>query len=47
MPGQQVTEEKSNEITATPYCLQHLDLKGALVTMMLGHSWSNAVQMLW
>ena len=31
--GQQATEEKSNEITAIPLLLQHLDLKGALVTM--------------
>jgi hypothetical protein len=31
--GQQATEEKSNEITAIPLLLSHLDLKGALVTM--------------
>ena len=31
--GQQATEEKSNEITAIPLLLKHLDLKGALVTM--------------
>src|SRR3984885_14444410 len=31
--GQQATEEKSNEITAIPMLLKHLDLKGALVTM--------------
>ena len=31
--GQQATEEKSNEITAIPLLLRHLDLKGALVTM--------------
>ena len=31
--GQQVTEEKSNEITAIPLLLKHLDLKGALATM--------------
>ena len=31
--GQQATEEKSNEITAIPLLLQHLDLKGALVIM--------------
>ena len=31
--GQQMTEEKSNEITAIPLLLRHLDLKGALVTM--------------
>jgi hypothetical protein len=31
--GQQATEEKSNEITAIPLLLEHLDLKGALVTM--------------
>ena len=33
MLGQQATEEKSNEITAIPLLLEHLDLKGALVTM--------------
>ena len=33
MLGQQATEEKSNEITAIPLLLKHLDLKGALVTM--------------
>jgi predicted transposase YbfD/YdcC len=31
--GQQATEEKSNEITAIPLLLKHLDLNGALVTM--------------
>jgi predicted transposase YbfD/YdcC len=31
--GQQATEEKSNEITAIPLLLRHLDPKGALVTM--------------
>jgi predicted transposase YbfD/YdcC len=31
--GQQATEEKSNEISAIPLLLKHLDLKGALVTM--------------
>jgi len=31
--GQLATEEKSNEITAIPLLLQHLDLKGALVTI--------------
>jgi predicted transposase YbfD/YdcC len=31
--GQQATEEKSNEITAIPLLLKHLDLTGALVTM--------------
>ena len=31
--GQQATAEKSNEITAIPLLLKHLDLKGALVTM--------------
>jgi predicted transposase YbfD/YdcC len=31
--GQQATEEKSNEITAIPLLLKHLDLKGAVVTM--------------
>src|SRR4029077_2139856 len=31
--GQQATEEKSNEITAIPLLLQHLELRGALVTM--------------
>jgi len=31
--GQQATEDKSNEITAIPLLLKHLDLKGALVTM--------------
>jgi predicted transposase YbfD/YdcC len=31
--GQQATEEKSNEITAIPLLLKHLDLKGALITM--------------
>lgn len=31
--GQQATEEKSNEITAIPLLLAHLDLKGALVTI--------------
>jgi predicted transposase YbfD/YdcC len=31
--GQQATEEKSNEITAIPLLLKHLDLKDALVTM--------------
>jgi predicted transposase YbfD/YdcC len=31
--GQQATEERSNEITAIPLLLKHLDLKGALVTM--------------
>jgi predicted transposase YbfD/YdcC len=31
--GQQATEKKSNEITAIPLLLKHLDLKGALVTM--------------
>ena len=31
--GQLATEEKSNEITAIPLLLKHLDLKGALVTM--------------
>ncbi len=31
--AQQATEEKSNEITAIPLLLQHLDLKGALVTI--------------
>ncbi len=31
--GQQATEEKSNEITAIPFLLKQLDLKGALVTM--------------
>lgn len=31
--GQQATEEKSNEITAIPLLLKHLDLKGALVTI--------------
>jgi predicted transposase YbfD/YdcC len=31
--GQRATEEKSNEITAIPLLLKHLDLKGALVTM--------------
>ena len=30
--GQQATEEKSNEITAIPLLLKHLELKGALVT---------------
>jgi hypothetical protein len=36
--GQQATEEKSNEITAIPLLLKHLDLKGALVTMdAMGH----------
>jgi hypothetical protein len=30
--GQQATEEKSNEITAIPLLLKHLDLTGALVT---------------
>ncbi len=33
VPGQQATEVKSNEITAIPLLLKHLDLKGALVTM--------------
>ena len=33
MLGQQATEEKSNEITAIPLLLKHLDLKGALVAM--------------
>ena len=33
MLGQQATEEKSNEITAIPLLLKHLDLNGALVTM--------------
>src|SRR4029079_17938328 len=33
--GQQATEEKSNEITAIPLLLKHLDLKGALVTPCL------------
>jgi hypothetical protein len=39
--GQQATEEKSNEITAIPLLLQHLDLKGALVTPRLrrGRLW--------
>lgn len=31
--GQQATEQKSNEITAIPLLLQHLALKGALVTI--------------
>jgi Transposase DDE domain len=31
--GQHATEEKSNETTAIPLLLKHLDLKGALVTM--------------
>jgi DDE_Tnp_1-associated/Transposase DDE domain len=31
--GQQATEERSNEITAIPLLLKHLDLKGALVTI--------------
>ena len=31
--GQLATEEKSNEITAIPLLLQHLDLKGALATI--------------
>ena len=31
--GQQATEEKSNEITAIPLLLKHLDLKGTLVTI--------------
>ena len=31
--GQQATEEKSNEITAIPLLLKHLDLKAALVTI--------------
>jgi len=31
--GQQATEDKSNEITAIPLLLRHLDLKGALVTI--------------
>jgi hypothetical protein len=31
--GQQATKEKSNEITAFPLLLKHLDLRGALVTM--------------
>ena len=31
--GQQATEEKSNEITAIPLLLKHLDLRGALVTI--------------
>jgi predicted transposase YbfD/YdcC len=31
--SQQATEEKSNEITAIPMLLEHLALKGALVTM--------------
>jgi hypothetical protein len=31
--GHRATEEKSNEITAVPLLLKHLDLKGALVTM--------------
>lgn len=31
--GQQATEEKSNEITAIPLLLRHLELKGALVTI--------------
>ena len=31
--GQQATGEKSNEITAIPLLLKHLDLEGALVTM--------------
>lgn len=31
--GQQATEEKSNEITAIPLLLKHLDLNGALVTI--------------
>ena len=33
VPGQQETAEKSNEITAIPLLLKHLDLNGALVTM--------------
>ena len=33
MLGHQATEEKSNEITAIPLLLKHLDLKDALVTM--------------
>src|SRR4051794_18432536 len=33
--GQQATEEKSNEITAIPLLLKHLDLNGALVTPCL------------
>ena len=28
--GQQATEEKSNEITAIPLLLKHLDLKGEI-----------------
>lgn len=31
--GQQATADKSNEITAIPLLLKHLDLKGALVTI--------------
>ena len=31
--GQQACEEKSNEITAIPLLLKHLDLRGALVTI--------------
>ena len=31
--GQQATDGKSNEITAIPLLLKHLDLRGALVTM--------------
>jgi hypothetical protein len=39
--GQQATEEKSNETTAIPLLLKHLDLKGALVTPRLrrGRLW--------
>ena len=33
VPGQQATEEKSNQITAIPLLLKHLDLKGAPVTL--------------